>query len=234
MINHGLSTGAMFLVIGMIYDRYHTRDINKLSGLARNMPVLAFFFIFFTLSSIGLPGLNGFVSEFLTTLGAFTSPHLGPWYGAVAAIGIILGALYMLHMAARVIFGPLKVPAVDHAHGQTGAGQADQGQAAAGEHHGSSTASHYSHGHSQSDIGPREIGILIPIAIAVVVLGVKPGLVINGLRRPVENLRASSQPLIVESRPTASHSEARAQAGGPKTRFNHQGSKAPSRTAAES
>ena len=114
MINHGLSTGAMFLVIGMIYDRYHTRDINKLSGLARNMPVMSFFFIFFTLSSIGLPGLNGFVSEFLTTLGAFTSPYLNPWYGSVAAIGIILGAVYMLHMAARVIMGPLKVPDVDH------------------------------------------------------------------------------------------------------------------------
>src|SRR6185312_7758169 len=70
MINHGLSTGAMFLVIGMIYDRYHTRDINELSGLARRMPVLAFFFVFFVMASIGLPGLNGFWSEFLTILGA--------------------------------------------------------------------------------------------------------------------------------------------------------------------
>ena len=83
MINHGLSTGAMFLVIGMIYDRYHTRDINELSGLAKRMPILAFFFVFFVLASIGLPGLNGFWSEFLTILGAFTSAHLGPWYGAV-------------------------------------------------------------------------------------------------------------------------------------------------------
>src|SRR5438270_4142553 len=83
MINHGLSTGALFLVVGMIYDRYHTRDINQLSGLARRMPVLAFFFIFFTLSSIGLPGLNGFVSEFLTILGAFISPQLGVGYGIV-------------------------------------------------------------------------------------------------------------------------------------------------------
>src|SRR5205823_1538250 len=109
MINHGLSTGALFLVVGMIYDRFHTRDINQLSGLAKRMPVLAFFFILFTLSSIGLPGLNGFVSEFLTILGAFTANHLGPIYGSVAALGIILGALYMLHMAAKVIFGPLKV-----------------------------------------------------------------------------------------------------------------------------
>src|SRR6185503_15240719 len=94
MINHGLSTGALFLVIGMIYDRYHTRDINALSGLARVMPKLAFFFVLFSLSSIGLPGLNGFVSEFLTILGAFTSDRLpnGIAYGTLAAVGIVLGA----------------------------------------------------------------------------------------------------------------------------------------------
>src|SRR5207302_637504 len=80
-------------------------------GLARIMPKLAFCFVLFTLSSIGLPGTNGFVSEFLTILGAFTSRHLGIGYGALAAIGIILGAVYMLHMIARVVWGPLKVPA---------------------------------------------------------------------------------------------------------------------------
>src|SRR5258708_33934929 len=86
MINHGISTGAMFLVIGMIYDRYHTRDIDALSGLAKIMPKMAFFFIVFTLSSIGLPGTNGFVNEFLTILAAFTSRTLGPWYGTFAAL----------------------------------------------------------------------------------------------------------------------------------------------------
>src|SRR5205085_11873260 len=90
MINHGLSTGALFLCVGMIYDRYHTRDMNQLSGLARVMPKLAFFFVLFALSSIGLPGLNGFVSEFLTILGAFTSDYLGRGYGVLAALGIIL------------------------------------------------------------------------------------------------------------------------------------------------
>src|SRR5207244_1303791 len=103
MINHGLSTGALFLCIGMIYDRYHTRDINELSGFARIMPKLAFFFVLFALSSIGLPGLNGFSSEFLTILGAFTSNYLGMGFGAIAALGVILGAVYMLHMVARVI-----------------------------------------------------------------------------------------------------------------------------------
>jgi NADH-quinone oxidoreductase subunit M len=171
----------MFLVIGMIYDRYHTRDINKLSGLARNMPVLACFFIFFTLSSIGLPGLNGFVSEFLTTLGAFTSPYLDWRYGSFAAIGIILGAVYMLHMAARVIFGPLKTPALDD-HGQ---------------------GSHDSHGHGEksADIGLREIGILVPIAIAVVILGVKPGLVTGPMRGPIANIRTAARPQNIVAAP---------------------------------
>ena len=200
MINHGLSTGAMFLVIGMIYDRYHTRDINKLSGLARNMPVLSFFFIFFTLSSIGLPGLNGFASEFLTMLGAFTSPRLNPLYGSVAAIGVILGAVYMLHMAARVIMGPLKVPDVDHGHSQ-----ADQGQAATPAHAGHSSDAH-GHG-KKNDIGFREMGILVPLAIVVVIIGVKPGLIIDGMRTQVEDLRTvpqmASKPPAVPVQPMA-------------------------------
>ena len=161
MINHGLSTGAMFLVIGMIYDRFHTRDINALSGLGRRMPIMAFFFVLFVLSSIGLPGLNGFVSEFLTILGAFTAKHLGPGFGAVAALGIILGAVYMLHMTAKVIFGPLKYPHQDE-HGPA-------------------------HGHEDAakDLTGREIGILVPIAIAVIVLGVFPNLVLKTIDKPV-------------------------------------------------
>jgi NADH-quinone oxidoreductase subunit M len=162
MINHGLSTGAMFLVIGMIYDRFHTRDINALSGLARRMPIMAFFFVLFVLSSIGLPGLNGFVSEFLTILGAFTADHLGPKFGAVAALGIILGAVYMLHMTAKVIFGPLKYPHSDH-----------------GDH---------SQADAARDLTPREIGILVPIAIAVIVLGVFPNLVLKSIDRPVREI----------------------------------------------
>jgi len=187
MINHGLSTGAMFLVIGMIYDRYHTRDMNQLSGLGRVMPVLAFFWIFFTMASIGLPGLNGFWSEFLTILGAFTSDKFGPVYGACAALGVILGAVYMLHLAARVIFGPLKVPEVEHGGSHT---QADQGQAATADHAGHGPG----HGPSvaKNDLGWREIGILAPIAIAIVILGVKPGLVIDSMRKPVEELRTPS------------------------------------------
>src|SRR6185437_14280015 len=69
MINHGLSTGALFLVVGMIYERYHTRDMNLVGGIARRVPALSFFAVFFVLSSVALPGLNGFVSEFLVLLG---------------------------------------------------------------------------------------------------------------------------------------------------------------------
>src|SRR5439155_17805896 len=98
------------------YERFHTRDIGELSGLARRMPKFAFFFVLFALSSIGLPGLNGFVSEFLTVLGAFTSEHLGPGFAAFAATGVILGSVYMLYMVTRVIWVPLKFPTTGHGH----------------------------------------------------------------------------------------------------------------------
>jgi NADH-quinone oxidoreductase subunit M len=184
MINHGLSTGALFLCIGMIYDRYHTRDIDELSGLARIMPKLAFFLVLFAMSSIGLPGTNGFVSEFLTVLGAYTSPVLGPAFGSVAALGVILGAVYMLHMLARVLFGPLKFPqphAEGHAaHGDVH-GQADQGQA------GGAQEIHYST--KSNDIGAREISILVPLAIVIIILGVVPTSLLKPMLGPVELLR---------------------------------------------
>ena len=161
MINHGLSTGAMFLCIGMIYDRYHTRDIDQLSGLGKIMPKLAFFFVLFAMSSIGLPGLNGFFSEFLTILGAFTSNYLGMGFGAIAALGVILGAVYMLHMVARVIFGPLKTPG-DH-----------------GDGHGA---------HAHTDINGREMAILIPLAILVVVVGVMPNSIMRPILEPIQKL----------------------------------------------
>jgi len=177
MINHGISTGALFLVIGMIYDRYHTRDINELSGLARKMPRLAFFFVLFALSSIGLPGLNGFVSEFLTILGAFTSQELGIRFGVIAALGVILGAIYMLHMTARVIWGPLKTPLdAGHHHGH-GHHQENQGQAASPGH---------DHAPLPADIGAREISVLAPLALAVVLLGVLPSPVLRSMLAPVE------------------------------------------------
>ena len=107
MINHGLSTGALFLLVGMLYERRHTRLVTAFGGVAKPMPVFAFFFGLVTMSSIGLPMLNGFVGEFLILLGAFLA-H--PWYAVVAASGVVLAAAYMLWMFRRVMFGPVDNP----------------------------------------------------------------------------------------------------------------------------
>ncbi len=102
MINHGLSTGALFLLVGMIYDRRHTRLIDDFGGLAKVMPMFAAFFLVVSLSSIGLPGLNGFVGEFLVLLGAFQTIST---FAIIGALGVILAAVYMLWMYQRVMFG---------------------------------------------------------------------------------------------------------------------------------
>jgi NADH-quinone oxidoreductase subunit M len=104
MVNHGLSTGALFLIVGVLYERRHTRLIADYGGISKSMPVFATVFMIITLSSIGLPGLNGFVGEFLTMLGAFRL-HWG--WGIAAVIGVILAAVYMLWMLQRVIFGKI-------------------------------------------------------------------------------------------------------------------------------
>jgi len=104
MLNHGLSTGGLFLLVGMIYERRHTRLIADFGGLWTAVPVYAAFFLVVMLASVGLPGLNGFVGEFLILLGSFAH---WPWATAVATSGVVLGALYLLWMYQRVIFGPL-------------------------------------------------------------------------------------------------------------------------------
>ena len=107
MVNHGLSTGALFLIVGMIYERRHTRLIAEFGGLSRVIPVFAAFFMIVTLSSIGLPGLNGFVGEFLILLGTFLKNKV---YAIFAASGVILAAVYMLWMFQRVMFGRITKP----------------------------------------------------------------------------------------------------------------------------
>ncbi len=102
MVNHGISTGALFLLVGLIYERRHTREISELGGLQSAAPMLAAVFVLVVFSSIGLPGLNGFVGEFLTLLGAFISHR---WWGVVAASGVILAALYLLWAFQRVFHG---------------------------------------------------------------------------------------------------------------------------------
>lgn len=171
MINHGLSTGALFFCIGFMYERYHTRSMDEVGGLAARMPVWAFFMVFFTMASVGLPGLNGFVSEFMCLLGAFQSEvqpmgvgatvgPLGPWYAAAAASGMIIAAMYLLIMVGKIVFGPLREPA-GHGHG------------------------HDEHDALPADLTRREIGILSVLAVACVVLGVYPTPVIRTLQAPI-------------------------------------------------
>jgi NADH-quinone oxidoreductase subunit M len=104
MLNHGISTGALFLLFGMLYERTHTRWINEFGGLAKVMPLLATAFLIITFSSIAVPGTNSFVGEFLVLLGTFRSTLPLP-FGVLGALGTILGAAYMLWMVQRVFFG---------------------------------------------------------------------------------------------------------------------------------
>ena len=107
MVNHGLSTGALFLLVGMIYERTHTRDFSVYGGLWKIMPVYGTFFLIVSLSSMGLPGLNGFVGEFTILLGAFGSKAIGsPWFAGLAALGVIMAAVYILYMFQKIFLGP--------------------------------------------------------------------------------------------------------------------------------
>lgn len=160
MINHGLSTGALFLCVGMIYERFHTREMAALSGLGRVMPVWSFFFVFFVMASVGLPGLNGFVGEFLTLLGAFLSPAkiLGVGYAVTAGLGLIFGAIYLLYMVGQVVFGAVKLP------------------------------THSNEARASLDLNGREVLALAPLAVACLVLGLQPLPLLSSLEHPVSAL----------------------------------------------
>lgn len=192
MINHGLSTGALFFLIGMMYERYHTRSLQEVGGLARKMPVWAFFLGFFTMASVGLPGLNGFVSEFMCLMGAWmaggpgpgaTFGQLGPWFAAVAGTGMIVAAIYLLYMVGKILFGPLREP-----------------------------AGHHDHEVLPVDLSRREIGVLVPLAAGCVVLGIYPTPVLETLEAPNDAIVAlydtagvldAPTPLVSPERPVA-------------------------------
>jgi NADH-quinone oxidoreductase subunit M len=109
MLNHGVSTGGLFLLIGMLYERRHTRLISEYGGIAKTVPLLAIAFVIVTLSSIGLPSTNGFVGEFLILTGTFISqlPN-GKLLAVIATTGVILGAIYMLKLVEKVFYGPIE------------------------------------------------------------------------------------------------------------------------------
>lgn len=113
MVNHGIATGALFLLVGVIYDRRHTREVSEFGGLAKVMPVYCALFVVVTMASIGVPGTNGFVGEFMIIAGTYQSPRLANFASAHAigaAFGVILAAIYMLSVVQKMFFGPLKNP----------------------------------------------------------------------------------------------------------------------------
>jgi NADH-quinone oxidoreductase subunit M len=164
MINHGLNTGALFLLVGMLYERYHTRKVSDYGGMAARLPLLACFMIFIVLASIGLPGLNGFVSEVLVLMGVLQMEWTqGRWpvLAAVTASTIILGAWYLLTLLRRTFFGPVKEPAHE--------------------------------GHAVTDLNGRELLTLAPIVILCVVLGVYPQPVLDTARRDLDVISEIAQ-----------------------------------------
>ena len=153
MINHGLATGALFAIVGMLYERYHTRMIADFGGMARVMPRLAVVTTIIVMSSIGLPGLNGFVGEVLILLGAFKTSKLS---GALAAVGIVLGAYYMLTLLQRAFFGELSVPGSGTQEGRAG------------------------------DLKWHELAALVPVAVACFWIGLWPAFFIERIAPAID------------------------------------------------
>jgi NADH-quinone oxidoreductase subunit M len=167
MVNHGLATGGLFAIVGMIYERYHTRAIADLGGLARRTPRLAAFMLLMTLSSIGLPGLGGFVGEFLILLGMFqrawtAAPPAGALplrvISVLALSGVVLGAWYMLGLVRRVFFGPLREPNRDPAEPPV------------------------------ADLSVREVMALAPLAVFIVWIGLQPSFFLDRMSPTLERL----------------------------------------------
>ncbi|HEV7302195.1 MAG TPA: NADH-quinone oxidoreductase subunit M [Tepidisphaeraceae bacterium] len=179
MVNHGINTGALFLIIGMIYNRYHTRDVRELSGLGKAMPKMAFFMVLFIMASVGLPGTNGFIGEFLTLLGAFTSDHLHRGYAIVATIGVVLGAVYLLKLSGSILFGPLNYPPLPE--------NAEDG-------HRTVHPKYVTGG----DITGREVLVLTPLAILSIGLGVMPSFMLQSMVNPVREILAG-QPTTTQN-----------------------------------
>ena len=169
MVNHGISTGALFLIIGMLYERRHTRLMANYGGIAKSVPVLTFFMLLSVFASAGLPGLNGFVGEFMILLGSWRSTVVGnPILIALATTGVILAAVYLLWMVYKTFFGEL----VSEENA------------------------------TMRDLNAREIGLLLPLAIAMIWLGMGPApflarsegavrAVLETARLKAENVRAA-------------------------------------------
>ena len=159
MVNHGISTGALFLIIGMMYERRHTRAMADYGGIAKTVPVLTFFMLFSVFASAGLPGLNGFVGEFMILIGSWDSPTVGnPLLVAVATTGVIFAAVYLLWMVYSTFFGEVTSEA----------------------------------NRTMTDLNGREIGLLVPLAALMLLLGFWPAPFLNQSERAVRSLLETS------------------------------------------
>jgi NADH-quinone oxidoreductase subunit M len=171
MVNHGLSTGALFLLVGVIYERRHTRELAQFGGLWKVMPLYGAFMLIVALSSMGLPGLNGFIGEFAILLGAWGAGETGGalgsyWYAALAATGVILAAVYMLWMFQRMFLGEVTNEKNRHL----------------------------------PDLTRREIAILVPLIILIFWIGLYPTPFLNLISPSVDQLAASLQAAAVAMR----------------------------------
>jgi NADH-quinone oxidoreductase subunit M len=154
MISHGMISAALFLCVGVIYDRLHTREIVAYGGLVNRMPLYAFVFMVFALANVGLPGTTGFVGEFLTLIGTF---RVNTWVATLATLGTILSAAYMLWLYRKVIFGKLEKPNLAWIR----------------------------------DVGWRELAMLAPLVILIIVFGVYP--------KPVLDVSAASVTQLIDN-----------------------------------
>ena len=186
MVNHGITTGALFACVGVLYERYHTREMGELGGLWDRLPILAFFLMLAALGSAAVPGLNGFVGEFPILLGMYAR---APIYTILATIGMVLGAYYLLLMLQKVLFGPVREPGGhnDHAHDH-GANQAVR------------------------PVGWHEIAGLTPLMVLIVLLGIYPRPVFDRIQPPLRAIvagldpdpyRAPEAPSVALARPAA-------------------------------
>jgi NADH-quinone oxidoreductase subunit M len=195
MLNHGLTTGALFACVGMIYERYHTRDMTKIGGLWNRLPILAFFLILAALGSAALPGLNGFVGEFPILVGTFATSRRA---AVLAATGMVLGACYLLWMIREVLFGPLVEPAAQAA----GAAHPAEGAAAhsaegAAAHPAEGAAAHPAEGApvitAPAAVGWHEIAGLTPLMFLIVAIGIYPGPILEQMRPALARIDQTAQ-----------------------------------------
>lgn len=168
MLNHGISTGALFLLIGMIYERTHSRTISQYGGLASALPIFTIFFIIVTMSSIAVPMTNGFIGEFLILMGSY---QYSPWAAAISVLGVILGAAYMLWMVKRVFFGP-KGEIVK---------QSEQDKE-----------------HELKDLSLREWAVLTPLVILIFWMGLFPNHFMDYSKKSVDHLIANKNNYTLE------------------------------------